>query len=235
MRLSICLFGALLALPAQADAPAAASPFAGAISAAGTEPFWGLSIDPASNTMWLHELDGTGYPTNDYVAPVVATDGTAIFTARDFTVTLKLTGTCSDGMSDLVFPMETTVTAGGHAYRGCAYPRWDNDLIALLPQIDACLAAARSKGPVSLAARTNAGAIVRVLDDGGTFQCAFPGEATKPGKAGRLDDAEPMVSERDPLFYRAPGENPGGECFEAPEVRGNDGSLIGWTMADEDC
>jgi hypothetical protein len=44
-----------------------------------------------------------------------------------------------------------------------------------------------------------------------------------------------MVSERDPLFYRAPGENPGGECFEAPEVRGNDGSLIGWTMADEDC
>lgn len=236
MRLSPLLWPVLCALPAvAAEAPAAPSPFSGAITAVGTEPFWGLTIDPASNTMWLHDMEGSGYPSNDYVAPVIGSNDTATFTAKDFKVTLKLTGSCSDGMSDLTFPMEATVAADGHTYRGCAYPRWDNDLIALLPQIDACLAAAKSKGPVSLATRTNAGVIVRVLTDGETFECGFPGESAKPGKAGPIAGAEPMVSERDPLFYRAPGENPGGECFDAPEVHAADGTLLGWTMADEDC
>ncbi len=235
MRPLFCLIAALAAVPAAAETPAPPSPFSGAITATGAEPFWALSIDPASKTMWLREMEGTGYPANDYVAPAIAPDGTATFTAKDFKVTLKATGACSDGMSDLVFPMEATVAAEGHTYRGCAYSRWDNDLLTLLPQIDACLAAAKTKGPVTLATRTNAGVIVRLLDDGDTFQCGFPGEATIPGTAAKLADAEPMIGEMDPLFFRAPGENPGGECFEAPEVRDAKGALIGWTMANEDC
>jgi uncharacterized membrane protein len=218
-----------------ASAEPASSPYSGPITAVGTEPFWRLSIDPASDTIWLNELEGAGYPVSPYASPVVGSDGSATFKAADFTVRLKMAGGCSDGMSDLSFPMEATVTAGSHTYRGCAYQRWDNDLLALLPQIDACLAAAKAKGPVSLATRTNAGVIVRLPADEGVFECAFRLDSVEPGSAGLLTDAVPMVSERDPLFFRAPGENPGGECFEAPEVRAADGSLVGWTMADEDC
>jgi hypothetical protein len=32
------------------------------------------------------------------------------------------------------------------------------------------------------------------------------------------------------LFVRAPGENPGGECYDAPEVRNADGEVLGWMM-----
>jgi len=219
-------------------APAAAeggNEYAGGITAVGAEPFWALSIDPASNSIWLHEMEGSGYPAATYVAPTIGADGSAKFATPDFTVQLKITEACSDGMSDLVFPMETTVTAGEQTYRGCGYRRWDNDLLALLPQIDACLKAAKSKGPVSLATRTNAGVLVRLPGEDGTFECGFPGVSVTPGQAGVVADAVPMVSENDPLFYRAPGENPGGECFDAPEVRAADGTLVGWTMANEDC
>ena len=212
MRQTTFALAAILCLPAAAAANSEPNPFSGGITALGGEPFWGLSIDPQSKTMWFHEAEGSDLPANDYVAPVVAADGTATFKAKDFEVTLKVTGDCSDGMSDNTFPMSATVTTANRSYRGCAYPRWDNELLSLLPQIDACLAAARSRGPVTLATRTNAGIIVRLMDqDGGTFECGFPGDAVRPGQAGPIVDAPPMVSERDPMFYRAPGENPGGD------------------------
>ncbi|MCC6920660.1 MAG: hypothetical protein IT548_15795 [Alphaproteobacteria bacterium] len=235
MRLTVLVLAGFLSLPALAASADAPSPFTGAITALGTEPFWGLAIDPQSKTLWFHEDEESDLPANNYVAPVIGADGTATFTAKDFEIVLKVTGDCSDGMSDNTFPMSATVKTVNRTYTGCAYPRWDNDLLTLLPQIDSCLAAAKSKGPVTLATRTNAGVIVRVMVDDGTFECAFPGDSTRPGKAAVATDAAPMVSERDPLFYRAPGENPGGECFDAPEIRSADGKLIGWTMADEDC
>jgi hypothetical protein len=46
-----------------------------------------------------------------------------------------------------------------------------------------------------------------------------------------LTDADPSLrpgGERDVVFYRAPGENPGGACYEAPEVRDPSGALLGW-------
>ena len=155
MRLTVMLAALACLYPAAAET---GGDYAGAISAAGTEPFWGLSIDPAGDTIWLHEMDGTGYPTSTYVAPVAGTDGSATFTTADFTVRLKVTGECSDGISYLTFPMEATVTAGDRTFRGCAWRRWDNDLIALLPQVDACHAAGGSRGPVPLAERASAGA-----------------------------------------------------------------------------
>jgi hypothetical protein len=37
------------------------------------------------------------------------------------------------------------------------------------------------------------------------------------------------------LFIRGEGENPGGDCYVAPEVRDASGALLGWMIDPEGC
>ena len=37
------------------------------------------------------------------------------------------------------------------------------------------------------------------------------------------------------IFVRGPGKNPGGECYDAPEVKDADGKLLGWWLDPAGC
>lgn len=106
---------------------------------------------------------------------------------------------------------------------------WDRNLIALMPQIDACRAQAPYLGVVSYAGRDEEGVLV-VMHGEEIFDCHVsnrrvhiaPHTSHPPGDG----DAE---------FVRAPGPNPGGECYTAPEVHDANGNVLGWMLDPEGC
>ncbi len=96
--------------------------FAGDIDARGTEPFWNLQI--RAGTIILTRPD----PEPAITTPnpgVQETGGEAVWSTshegKPFIVTLVNEGSCSDGMSDLVYPYVAVVTLGDLTFRGCAY------------------------------------------------------------------------------------------------------------------
>lgn len=115
--------GKLAAAPADAPAPVAALPgaFQGDLHVVGTEPFWSAQVrekeiafnlmDPATNV--------TG-PNNG----AVTQDGKAVWETLVGGKPLKLTLTqqagCSDGMSDLKFPLAAEIVYGDKTFKGCA-------------------------------------------------------------------------------------------------------------------
>ena len=90
------------------------------LRALGTEPFWGVEVS-------LDEIVFTGVDRADFRAagPVLRLAGAgAVFTAKDaagaeLTLTLK-PDTCSDGMSDWIYPLSAEVKLGGETLSGCA-------------------------------------------------------------------------------------------------------------------
>jgi uncharacterized membrane protein len=88
--------------------------------ALGTEPFWGIEIAP-------DVLVFTGVDRPEFRAPNpgARVEGEiAVIAARDpqgLALTIKLkAATCSDGMSDYVYPLEAEVTLGAETLKGCA-------------------------------------------------------------------------------------------------------------------
>lgn len=132
LLLSACQPQAPDGSPAQppADAPAAPTPatapelpeaFRGDLDAMGTEPFWGVQIRETQ----------ISFTTPDQQAPLTAanTGGKAVSGAvvwesvagdKPLKITLREQPGCSDGMSDLVFPLAAEVVLGGVTYKGCA-------------------------------------------------------------------------------------------------------------------
>lgn len=117
--------------PPPADAPKAGNAAAPAsrvmdiskpITARGTEPFWALKIDGKA-----FRLIRPDQPDLIAEAPGAAiSDGRAIWVAKaadgqQMTVTLYLSN-CSDGMSDLSYPMSAEVVLLNVELRGCAGP-----------------------------------------------------------------------------------------------------------------
>lgn len=112
--------------PPPADAPPATPPpvtsidISKPITARGTEPFWALTID--GKALRLTRPD---HPDLVAEAPGAAlSEGRAIWIARaadgrQMTVTLYAS-TCSDGMSDLKYPMSAEVVMLNEELRGCA-------------------------------------------------------------------------------------------------------------------
>ncbi len=114
--------------PPPADAPAAATPASAGgmdisqpISARGTEPFWAVEI-----------TDGTKFRLTRPDQPEVAAEAPGAALSPDgatwvakgakgeqLTVTLKV-GECSDGMSDLKYPMSAEVILLNETLKGCA-------------------------------------------------------------------------------------------------------------------
>ncbi|TAJ71433.1 MAG: hypothetical protein EPO51_14195 [Phenylobacterium sp.] len=113
--------------PPPADAPAAALPVQPAnidiskpITAHGTEPFWALNIDGKA-----FKLTRPDHPDLVAEAPGAAiAEGRAIWVAKtpdgqQMTVTLYASE-CSDGMSDLKYPLTVEVVLVNESLRGCA-------------------------------------------------------------------------------------------------------------------
>ena len=107
-----------------APAPKAAAPrasdFSQPMTAHGTEPFWGLTVDGTH-----FKLSRPGQPDLLAEAPGAAIQpGRAVWIAkaadgRQLTVTFYLSE-CSDGMSDLKYPMTVEVALLNETLHGCA-------------------------------------------------------------------------------------------------------------------
>lgn len=83
--------------------------------ALGTEPFWNVLIDQHHVT--FIEPDQAQPLRDPRPQPVITAAGQTYQTAR-ITVSIAR-GTCSDGMSDRVYPDIVRVTVGGRQLNGC--------------------------------------------------------------------------------------------------------------------
>lgn len=115
---------------------------------------------------------------------------------------------------------------------------WDTHLTELLPFIDACLAKSPDTRWISYAGRTGEGLVmVRMSGGAGEFDCTVPDDDPSAERAlvtAHRDDLH-IDGEGAAIFVRAPGENPGGACYTAPEVRDGNGVLVGWMADPEGC
>lgn len=118
----------LLALAACKPAQPPAAPVASAdalpqrMQALGTEPFWSVEIAPEGLRYSDPEnIDGTAF-----AAKSVAAEGgrrwSGELASQPLTL-LVVPGTCSDGMSDTVYPYRATLVRAGQTLNGCARGR----------------------------------------------------------------------------------------------------------------
>lgn len=168
--------------------------------------------------------------TGPYAAPQQTETGW-LLQSNDIALTL-MRGACThDGAS---YPMRASVTiTNSRALEGCAVMRWDRHLLALMPQIDACLAQSPDTRWVTYAGENENGVVtVRLQGDGKSIDCGVTTGVV--ALADRREDLR-IGGEGFAVFVRGPGENPGGECYEAPEVRAANGELLGWMADPEGC
>lgn len=235
MRIAALLFSVWLAAcgPSAPSSPDDvpdddALPF-GAIVALGAAPDWRLDIDPNAGMIVFADADGELLST-PYTPPQRVAEGRHEI-AGDIAVTLE-ERPCTLG--GVVYPMSARTAPRGRApLDGCAAMRWDYQLMALMPQIDACLAQAPDMRTVVYAGESAPGeTIVRMQGAGSRAECRVRGESAS---LVMLGGEPPLPSEGAALFVRAPGENPGGECYAAPEVRDAAGRLLGWMADPQGC
>jgi len=113
-----------------AQAFAAVAPSA-SISMLGTEPFWGLDIEPNGDDDGFtarysspEDIEGTSFPVTRFAG----NNGLGFSGEFDAAgegeqaVQIALTpGECSDGMSDRSYPYTATISLGDTTLRGCGY------------------------------------------------------------------------------------------------------------------
>jgi hypothetical protein len=109
---------------------------------------------------------------------------------------------------------------------------WDRNLLALIPEIDACIATSPHDRTVTFAGRYRGALLVRLEDDDGGVDCSIVhGHLQTAPRDAALD----IDGDGKAVFIRGPGENPGGDCYVAPEVRDAHGRLLGWMIDPEGC
>lgn len=109
------------AVPA-ADPPASPAPppeLQGDIEGRGTEPFWAVKVTGGQIT-----LERPDHPTlTAGAAPARTEGGAAVWDAATanppITVAARVQPGCSDGMSDLSYPLAVEVMVGGETLKGC--------------------------------------------------------------------------------------------------------------------
>lgn len=114
---------------------------------------------------------------------------------------------------------------------------WEARLTEMLPFIDACIGRSPGTRAVSFAAPTGEGLVtVRLSGADGDVDCSVPQDDPTPTYAVITPRrAESRPSGEGAVFVRGPGENPGGECYAAPEVRDASGQVVGWMLDPEGC
>ncbi|HWA01587.1 MAG TPA: hypothetical protein VG841_14865 [Caulobacterales bacterium] len=191
-------------------------------------------FEAAPDTGYALDLAGhTPATTAPYAAPR-AVDGEAQFKSGGIDITLSAAPCSMDGRT---YPLTARLRVQNtDAPQGCAVAVWDRDLRALLPAIDACLGQATEPMSVTYAARlADGGALVRLRQDGNPFECRVPaGGGGAPTLEG-ADEAPAIAGDGLAVFVRAPGDNPGGDCYQAPEVRDANGQLLGWWDDPDGC
>lgn len=85
------------------------------VRVSGTEPFWGVDMTPG--TLVFTGVDRAELRLAN--AGAVMQGEAAVIAAEGLTITLK-PATCSDGMSDRVYPLEAEVILGSELLKGCA-------------------------------------------------------------------------------------------------------------------
>ena len=92
------------------------------LKALGTEPFWAAEIEGRCVTYRTPEdQHGTRVWTR-FAGKPDATVWNGALDGRQFQLTVKARAGCSDGMSDLSYPMEAVLRVRGETRRGCAAP-----------------------------------------------------------------------------------------------------------------
>lgn len=192
---------------------------------------WTLNADPAVQGVSFvidEGAEGSGVWT-----PPQTVEGGYRLTAGDIIVDLRDTACTMNGAA---YPMRATVTLGGQNYEGCAAMRWDYQLLAFMPQIDACLAQSPDTRYVTYAGiEDDRAVLVRLQDAEAMIDCRVLGGVAA---IGPRDETLSMPSESNAIFVRArlgETQNPGGECYEAPEVHGVHGEVLGWMLDPMGC
>lgn len=101
--------------PMPAAQPTPADDFKADLKLVGTEPFWAVQV--RQNELVLQRPDTPDMKTAN--PGPVATATTAVWTAEGMTIVVRRE-TCSDGMSDRVYPFAAEVTVGTEVLKGCA-------------------------------------------------------------------------------------------------------------------
>jgi len=200
----------------------------GAIIANGEN--WRFTADPAAQAISFGVDDGAEpVEVAETWTPPQTTESGYRLTAGELTLDLTDAPCTQD---NIPYPMRAAISYGERQYEGCAAMRWDYQLIALMPQIDACIARSPESRWVSYAGvQADESVLVRLASDGGGFDCSVSqGAAPQVASFGPRSESLLVATDHAAIFVRGPGENPGGECYEAPEVRGASGELLGWMM-----
>jgi hypothetical protein len=114
---------------------------------------------------------------------------------------------------------------------------WDRDLLTLMPKIDRCIADARGPRQVSYAGDHNGITLVRLQGEA-PVDCRVSMQGVGAALVVDIrprDEALVIDGEDAAIFVRGPGENPGGKCYAAPEIRDGDGVLLGWMLDPAGC
>lgn len=198
------------------------------------EPTWSLVVDPDFVEFRRDNLDAI----SGFAPQRAVFERGARVTAGDLIVTL-VAEPCVPDEGQPPQPYRVSVLFEGVEYPGCARrtaggpavrSRWSDQIPALLPAIDSCLALAESKpARVTIATQREEAdqslQIVRLREsDGGRGECTVDAGGQARYVAG-LADRDSMAGEFDPVFTRAPNPPPRSACNA--DVRGPDGVVLG--------
>ena len=125
MMLAACDWITPAPAPEPAPPPAASTIFGGLdlsqpFTVRGTEPFWAIAVTPA-----LLDYSGVDRPQQTAANPGPVIGTTAVYTvttslSNPMVVTLTVDPTCTDGMSETVYPLAASVLIGTETLTGCA-------------------------------------------------------------------------------------------------------------------
>lgn len=230
----------VLAISAAASAPSPVMPLTeavkGKLAAVGADPSWNLQVDGDALTLTESIDDDENIETYKLVSGAAAGADGHVWQAGALTLTITATA-CSDGTTAYPYTSEVKIAGkNARAMKGCAYRPWGQDVLSALPVIDACLKGQAEGDAILYAAATapDAGLVLfgTENDDGGFEACTVTaGQANTA--AMPFGDAPPGTSAE--VFVRGSGKNPGGECYDAPEVKDAAGKLVGWWLDPEGC
>ncbi|MBU6406332.1 MAG: hypothetical protein KGS44_04215 [Alphaproteobacteria bacterium] len=207
--------------------------FEGALEAVGPDGAWRLSIAPEAGIA-LSERDAGVDTRAAYTQPVGVDQAVEIGSAP---LTVRITrGPCSNGMAGVNYDFTVQVTReGAPPLSGCLYRPWASQIVALEPQVSACLGVSPDSALSYLRGNDDGGAFMRVRGStGAETDCTMVGGGTAP-QTMPANPSQRYPGEMDVLFYPAPGEQPGGECYAAPEVRDASGRVLGWLADPNGC
>ena len=94
--------------------PLTPNPPGGVYRGAGTEPFWGLTIDPQQMVFTLSGSPPVSQPTPRVIVGFAG----EIYQTPRINVNI-VHAQCSDGMSDRTYPDKLQVTVDRHQFNGC--------------------------------------------------------------------------------------------------------------------